>query len=91
MVHRLSAGLVEEFVQKYGSIEQASLHMADELIAMLFISDDLNRIQKYTDRQVSSGYVRRSPSHHARSPEPQMPDPVSDDWISTGRETGNDY
>ena len=86
MVNSLATGLVAEFTKKYGNLENASIHMADELIAMLHIMDDLNKLQKYTDRQVSSGYVRRSPSHPARNPEPQMPDPVSDDWIVTGRE-----
>lgn len=86
MAHDLAPGLVNEFIKKYGNLEAASVQMADELIAMLYIADDLSKIQYYTDRQVSSGYVRRSPSHPARTPEMQMLDPVSDDWISTGRE-----
>ena len=37
-------------------------------------------------RQVSAGYARLHPSHPARQPKPQLPDPVTDDWIATGKE-----
>lgn len=38
------------------------------------------------ERDVSAGYVRRAPSHRARQPKPQIADPVTDDWIETGKE-----
>lgn len=36
------------------------------------------------ERDVSAGYKRRAPSHRARQPKPQIPDPVDDSWIRTG-------
>lgn len=39
------------------------------------------------ERNASGGYLRRAPSHRARrQPKPQLSDPVTDDWISTGKE-----
>lgn len=35
---------------------------------------------------VSGGFARLKPCHHARQIKPPPADPVTDDWIATGRE-----
>jgi hypothetical protein len=85
----LAKELTLEFMALYGSHEKASIKMAEELIGLIKILDDMVKNKNALERTISSGYVRRSPNHPARQPEPQLIDPVVDDWIHTGKDLEN--
>lgn len=85
----LAKELCLEFVSLYGNQEKASIKMAEELIGLIQILDTFYKDKSTLERKISSGYVRRSPNHPARQPEPQLADPVVDDWIHTGKDNDN--
>ena len=85
----LAKELCIEFTSLYGSPEKGSIKMAEELIGLINILDDMSKKKQTLERTISAGYVRMSPSHPARQPEPQLADPVVDDWIHTGKDNDN--
>lgn len=85
MLNPIADELVEQFNIRFG-YSSAPQAMAQELIQANMKIMDLERQLRREERKVSAGYVRRSPDHRARKPKPQLADPVTDDWIQTGRE-----
>ena len=85
MLNPLANELVEVFVVRYG-YSNAPQAMADELIQAQLRISALERKLEKEERKVSAGYVRRDPGHRSRQLKPPMPDPVTDDWIATGKE-----
>jgi hypothetical protein len=85
LLNPLAAELHEVFTIRYGHVN-APKAMADELIQAQLRIVALERKLEREERNVSAGYLRRSPSHRARQPKPPLADPVSDDWIATGKE-----
>jgi hypothetical protein len=85
LLNPLANELVEVFVVRYG-YNNAPQAMADELIQAQLRISALERKLEKEERNASSGYLRRSPSHRARQPKPQLADPIDDAWIATGRE-----
>jgi hypothetical protein len=77
--------LVEQFNIRYG-YSTAPQAMAQELIQANLKIMDLEKQLRREERKVSAGYVRRDPGHRSRQLKPPMPDPVTDDWIATGKE-----
>jgi hypothetical protein len=85
LLNPLANELVEVFVVRYG-YSNAPKAMADELIQAQLRISALERKLEKEERKVSAGYVRRDPGHRSRQPKPQIADPVTDDWIATGKE-----
>ncbi len=85
MLNPVADELVELFNIRFG-YSSAPQAMASELIQANLKIMQLERQLRDEERDVSAGYVRRAPSHRARQPKPQMAEPLTDDWISTGRD-----
>ena len=82
----VAVAIRDHLIVHSGSVDDAlskachDIHLREERIRAL------ERQIKAEERDVSAGYVRRHPDHRARQPKPQMPDPICDTWIHTGRE-----
>jgi hypothetical protein len=85
MLNPLADELVELFYVKAGHAN-APQAMAQELIQANLKIMHLERLLRREERKVSAGYVRRHPEHRARKPKPQLADPITDDWVRTGKE-----
>ena len=80
-----AAELHEIFVIRDGHLN-APQAMADELIQAQLRIVALERKLEREERHVSAGYLRRAPSHRSRQIKPQLPDPICDSWIKTGKD-----
>ena len=82
----VAVAIRDHLIVHSGSVDDAlskachDIHIREERIRAL------ERQIKAEERDVSAGYVRRHPDHRARQPKPQMPDPIDDAWIHTGKE-----
>jgi hypothetical protein len=81
--HPLVDELAECFVVRHGHVN-AQKEMAAELLQAMARIVWLERRLEREERDVSAGYLRRTPSHRARQPKPPLADPVTDDWVRTG-------
>lgn len=80
--------IVDRFVINHGRTN-TPLKMAETIcryeLDLLAAESEIDRLK----RQISAGYIRRDISHHYApdwKPKPILPDPVTDEWIATGRE-----
>jgi hypothetical protein len=80
--------IVDRFVVNHGRAD-TPLKMAETICAY---ERDLCAAEREIDRlkrQISAGYIRRDISHHYEpgwTPKKPLPDAVTDEWISTGKE-----
>ena len=78
-ITQMAAELANEFRKRHP--EDYALHEACEELLIL------QKKLMDAERRQSSGYLRRSPEHRSRQPKPVLADPVSDEWIATGKES----
>lgn len=78
-ITQMAKDLANEFRKR--NPEDWALHEACEELLIL------QKRLRDAERRQSAGYMRRSPSHRSRQVKPQLEDPVTDEWITTGRES----
>jgi len=76
-ITQMAKELADEFRKRHP--EDWALHEACEELLIL------QKKLMAAERRQSAGYLRRDPEHRSRQPKPQLQDPVSDEWIATGR------
>lgn len=86
---RISPVAVEirnELIVKSASVDDALTRACHDIYVREMQIAGLERELRREERKVSAGYVRRDPGHRSRQPKPPPANPVTDDWIATGKE-----
>jgi hypothetical protein len=78
--------LMDHILARSAHIGEAAEQLAELAVDLATESRKAMDDLEAEERRVSAGYLRRAPSHRARSAKPLV-DAITDDWISTGKES----
>lgn len=73
-------------IVRSGSVDDALTKACNDIAILHRRLWSLEQRLLASKREQSAGYKRRRPDHPARAIKKDPPEPVTDDWIATGRE-----
>lgn len=85
-INPVATAIRDHLIIHSGSVDDALTKACADIYAREMQIAALERQIESEERNVSGGYLRRSPAHRARQPKPQIADVISDDWIATGKD-----